>query len=298
MLNLWRTYRDCGRAMCLVFVLCLMMIWPGSVILAQQEIGSVTAVQNPVHVVHPGGKDMVLVRDRDRVLFLDSYETLAQARLKMLFQDDSLLTLGEKTTLQITENVFNPARNQRSSVMKVLSGRVRVLVGKVFSGTGSKFEVHTPTAVAASRGTYFIIWLFLKDGKAASGVVSLADRVNVSNMNKGVVGTVTIGPNQYTVVVEGKPPTAPATIDPNLLAELLDSTELEDGFEEAIPSLADLISQGITSVLSPVQLLPGRGPSVHDTGLPSEETDLPTTPPIPQQPAFPTSPVDIEISFP
>src|SRR5438876_11223448 len=41
----------------------------------------------------------------------------------------------------------------------MIQGKARALVGKLFAGLGSKFEVHTPTAVAAARGTYFVVWI-------------------------------------------------------------------------------------------------------------------------------------------
>src|SRR6266704_2223401 len=37
--------------------------------------------------------------------------------------------------------------------------KARALVGKLFAGRGSKFEIHTPTAVATARGTYFVVWI-------------------------------------------------------------------------------------------------------------------------------------------
>lgn len=293
-------------AVLLVFMIGLSCLPVRAVAETQPTIGSVTVVRNKVQVAHRGEKSPIAVKGRDPVLFLDRYETFSRARLKLLFEDDSLLTLGEKSSLEIAENVYNPKARQRKSVMKLLSGRARVLVGKIFSGTGSKFEIHTPTAVAASRGTYYIVWLFVKDGKIASGVVSLAKKVDVKNIDPAVSGAVTVGPNFYTVVVEGSPPTAPAPIDPKLLEELLDSTALDDSFAEPIPLLTDLINQGLTSIPSPGSLpgaksriFPARGreffPEADEI---SEEPGVPPVPPIPQQPAGATSPATLEINFP
>jgi outer membrane protein OmpA-like peptidoglycan-associated protein len=127
---------------------------------AQQvdSIGNITAVQPRVEVMHPGASAVAEVKMGAPVLFKDTYETMSQAKLKLLFHDDSILSLGEKTRLQITENVYNPLQGQRRTVINVVNGTVRALVGKVFGGPGSKFEIHTPTAVAAARGTYFIVW--------------------------------------------------------------------------------------------------------------------------------------------
>lgn len=168
---------------------------------------------------------------------------------------------------------------------------MRVLVGKVFTGTGSKFEIHTPTAVAAARGTYFIVWLFEQGGNPVTGVLSLADRVDVGNMDAAILGTVRLGPNQYTIVAKGKPPTAAAMMDPALLAELLSSTELPEVWLEAIPA-PTVLPGGVEEVRPP-----GIKQPEAPVRLPAEEGGVPPVPPIPQQPGG-TTPVNVEIRFP
>lgn len=273
----------------LLVVLCLVFTVPA---FAQQSIGSVTTVKKQVQVIHPRKGLAQPVKAGDDVLFQDAYETGAEARAKLLFQDDSLLTLGEKTRLQITENVYNPDESRRSTTVKVLSGRLRLLVGKVFTGAGSKFEIHTPTAVAASRGTYYIVWLFMQDGKPATGIAALEGEVEAGNINKKILGTVRLGPNQYTIVTDAAPPSAADSIDPALLADLLASTELPDELKDLIPP--DLLQP-------PGDLIPiTRGfPSRPKVPLFTDGDDgIPGLPPILQQPAGNTTPVQVEIGFP
>ncbi|MEK6684662.1 MAG: FecR family protein [Nitrospirota bacterium] len=250
-------------------------------------------VQKQVHVTHTGQDQILLVKAGDGVLFMDTYETQAESRAKLLFEDDSLLTLGEKTKLQITEHVYDPAENRRRTIMKILSGRARVLVGKVFSGAGSKFEIHTPTAVAAARGTYYIVYLFERAGHLMTGVLSLAGEVDVRNTDASIRGVVKLRPNQYTIVGRGSPPVAAALMDPGLSAELQSSTEVEEEREEAIPSdiqepSADLVADTVPEVTVEVQPAP---PATVESGVPS-------VPPIAQQPVPPTTPVHVEIQFP
>jgi hypothetical protein len=264
------------------FTFILMFIASTPYASAQQSIGAVSTVKKQVHVTHPGQDQVLLVKSGDGVIFQDTYETEAEARAKLLFQDDSLLTLGEKTRLQITENVYNPAQDQRSAVMKLLSGRVRVLVGKVFTGAGSKFEIHTPTAVAASRGTYYIVWLFMQDGKLATGIAVLEGTVEAGNIDGTISGTVQLGPNQYTIVTDTAPPTTADSIHPDLLADLLSSTELPDELKDLAPP--DLVQ-------TPDDLF-------SLTMFADIEDGLPGLPPILQQPSLGTTPVLVEIQFP
>jgi len=251
---------------------------------AQTSVGSVTTVKNRVGVTHLGQGASVSAKVGDRVLFKDTFETEAEARAKLLFEDDSLLTLGEKTRLQITENVYDPARHHRSSTVEILSGRLRVLVGRVFSGTGSKFEVHTPTAVAASRGTYYIVWIFMLDGKPATGIAVLEGAVEAQNIDSDISGTVQLGPNQYTIVTDTAPPKDAEPIDPDLLAELLLSTDLPDELKDLFPP--DLLQSS------------GPGSSNAAGDFTENEDGIPGLPPILQQPAVTTTPVQLEIGFP
>jgi hypothetical protein len=260
--------------------------------LSADSIGSVTAVRNEVRVVHSGNTAALGVNNRDPVQFLDDYETMAGARLKLLFDDDSLLTLGEKTKLQINENIYDPAQNKRSAVMSILSGRIRVLVGKIFTGAGSKFEIHTPTAVAASRGTYYIVWLFDQSGKPATGVLTLDGAVDVSNIDPAVEGTVSLGPNQFTTVSEGSPPAEPAPVNQPLLNDLVSETELPDQSMEIIP--ADLLRPEPSLISGPE---PALSVGFNPPSAP-EEAGLPSTPPILQQPASETTKVSVQIEVP
>ena len=54
----------------------------------------------------------------------------------------------------LTENVLNPDGSRATTKVTLLSGLVRSLV-KVGPGSPPNFEVHTPNAIAAARGTMF-----------------------------------------------------------------------------------------------------------------------------------------------
>ena len=84
-----------------------------------------------------------------------------------------------------------------------------------------RFEIHTPTAAAAARGTYFIVWTTNAGGQDPTGVVNIGEtgKVAVSNIDPAIGGSVELGHNQYTLVDEGKPPTPPSGTQPRHVAE-------------------------------------------------------------------------------
>jgi hypothetical protein len=87
----------------------------------------------------------------------DRLVTGKKARIKVLFSDDSLVTVGGKTELTITTHLFDAKAKQRKTVIELIKGKMRALVQKEVAGTSGAFEVHTKNAVAGVRGTEFVI---------------------------------------------------------------------------------------------------------------------------------------------
>jgi len=167
-------------------------------------VGVYTAVMGMVTVTHPGEARVLPVKLHDEVLFKDVIQTEKESRTKAFFQDDSVLTVGENSRVEITEYIYDPDAKLRRSVVKVMQGQVRALVSKVFKSNGSRFEVHTPSAVAAARGTYFTVW----HENGQSGIVNVGESGRVDFTAGGV--TVAVDPGQFSVAERGMAPSLPA----------------------------------------------------------------------------------------
>ena len=76
----------------------------------------------------------------------DTVRTAAGSRVKMKFVDDSVLTLVDNSKLVIKEFLYSKEKGGKS-IFNLLDGKMHSIVGK------TKFEVQTPTAIAAARGT-------------------------------------------------------------------------------------------------------------------------------------------------
>ena len=169
----------------------------------KEEIGLYTAVLGNAMVTHPGETRALPVKLQDGVLFKDVIQTQHDSRTKALFQDDSMLTVGENSRVEIDEYIYNPEKNVRLAIVKLMQGQVRALVSKVFKANGSKFEIHTPSAVAAARGTYFTVWV--ENGQ--SGIINIGEKGRVDFTSGGM--TVAVDPGFFSVAQEGQAPSAP-----------------------------------------------------------------------------------------
>src|SRR5213594_198891 len=170
---------------------------------SDESIGLFTAVQGAVTVTHPHLVNTLPVNLHDEVLFKDVIQTRTESRTKAFFEDDSILTVGENSRVEITEHIYNPDRNMRRMIVNLAQGRLRALVAKVFKGAGSAFEIHTPTAVVAARGTYFVVWV----ENGVTGIVNIGTSGRVDFTSEG--RTVTVQPGEYSVAAAGEPPAQP-----------------------------------------------------------------------------------------
>jgi hypothetical protein len=117
-------------------------------------VGFVAASQGVVEFQAVGGSTWEAAAvDRD-IEIGDSIRTGPGAALKIVLSDETILSVGESTDLVIDSFLVGSAATKDPSVLKLLKGRARVLVGEAFGGP-TRVEMHTPTAVIGVKGTEF-----------------------------------------------------------------------------------------------------------------------------------------------
>ena len=118
---------------------------------AAGDAGMVVRV-NGAPTVQRAGKTERLKRG-DSVSTGDVIETDANSKAKVLLNDDSVLAIGPKSRVNVSDFVLDPSgRNVR---LQVLAGRFKIAIAKFFGGR-TDYEIRTPTAVAGVRGT--VLW--------------------------------------------------------------------------------------------------------------------------------------------
>lgn len=132
-----------------IFILLLPMIWVSNSYAQEPEpIGIVTAVKGEVIVVSAGKSEVV---EKGTSVFLgDRFETKEASGVKILFDDDTLISLGAKANFDITEFVYTP--KERKSYSNIFKGKLKAIVQKFEQGD-SNVEFATPNAVAGIKGT-------------------------------------------------------------------------------------------------------------------------------------------------
>lgn len=183
---------------------------------AATEAGRVLTVKEKVYLVRDGQRNTAI--PEMALLLRDSVETDVKSRTKLFFVDDSILNLGELSRVVVEEYLYSPEKKRSKSIYKLVNGSLRVVVGR------SDLEIHTPTAVAAARGTKFILWVEGSGDAMVTGIIVLDGEVMVRNIITGSGGLTTVGKGQTCRIPKGTPPSGESPYDANTLKQFDDST--------------------------------------------------------------------------
>jgi len=155
----------------------------------------------------------------DPVQTKDFVSTGKLSRARLLLADDSLLNIGHNSRVEITE--FLLEKNKRQGIVSIKTGALHTKVEK-FLEPGSKFEVHTPTAVAGARGTE---WLTVVTENPGTTIYAISQSVSVFNP-AFPTQVVTVNAGNFTTVLAGAIPTAPVPFSAAALQSIMNQWNL------------------------------------------------------------------------
>ena len=148
---------------------------------------------------------------RQGVFQHDVIKAGADSSAKVLLDDNTLLSVTENSQVEITEYIYDPDTAKRSTILKMAQGKLKVLVAEFYAATGSRFEIHTPAAVAAARGTEYVVFTSLVNGQTVTTVAVTSGSVTVTS--GGV--SVTVPAGSFTTAAPNAPPAPPAATSSN-----------------------------------------------------------------------------------
>src|SRR5581483_8813449 len=156
-------------------------VWVACTALAWADPGcTVAALRGAVLLEHNGTRSALA--SGQAIEAGDSVTTQAGARVRLLFGDGSEVSLGERSELRITTASFDQAANTRNILLDLSRGLLRAAAAKL-KAAGSRFEIHTPIAYSAVRGTHWIVLarsnetrVYVQEGRVAVGASFATDQ--------------------------------------------------------------------------------------------------------------------------
>ena len=118
-------------------------------------IGSIQKANGTAAVIRQG--QTIPAQPGLKIRMNDTLRTGADGSIGVVFQDETLLSLGPETLLSIDEYVFAPKQGKFSIVLKMLKGTAVYLSGLISKLAPDSARFETPSASVGIRGTKFAV---------------------------------------------------------------------------------------------------------------------------------------------
>ena len=170
---------------------------------AADAVGSVSQLKGNVQLKR--GTQETVASLSSPVLLNDQFSTARASTLTISLANGGSLEIGESSILKIDQYVIGTPTSPTSTVVSMLGGFIHPVVRAAAGAT--RFEVHTPNAVAAVRGTDFIV--HFSQGQARPGFGGCGTYTDVSVFAGTVAVANSANPSATVDVAEGYATTVP-----------------------------------------------------------------------------------------
>lgn len=179
-------------------------------------IGQVTAVKGEAYLKR-GSATSVVTKGMELERH-DSIETLDLARVQILFNDETVITLGKKTRFSIEEYLFDDGK--AAADFSVPRGFFKSMTGKIGKVAPEKFKVKLRTATIGVRGTHFMGRI--DEEKEIIGCTGGAISVTAQGVSVEVLA------GEMVSIVAGMVPPAPVPLNMKKIQESSDTPEVSE----------------------------------------------------------------------
>lgn len=237
-------------------------------LLQAKEIGTVASIEGTAEIGRAG--EWLVAEVGSPVQASDLLRTGKPGHMRVVFDDDTVLTLGETSEIAVSEHVFSAEEGKAKSLIDLLGGTVNAVVSEYYGKPTAAYEVKTKTATAGVRGTEFVV--SYEPGDKITEVFVVDGRVEVTSLVEDVQNTVFLNASEVTYVRAGELPSAPSRYEEGVLRQRLDNIDFigERGFE-GIASRS-LVSVNVRSIKPSVAS--ASGASEHERRRNFDANDL------------------------
>jgi hypothetical protein len=185
--------------------------WAGPAQAAEAAIGSALAVRGAVFVDGSKGSQPLTV---NAPLHVGDTIISAAGKAKIALSDGTIISVGENSRVRLAD--YESAAGNVKARVNLISGALRLVADKV--APADRFEVETETAIAAVRGTDWVVEVTPERTSVAvvSGVVAVSGRAADAQAT-----VVLQGNGQGTDVRRGSAPTPAAVWSAQRFADTL-----------------------------------------------------------------------------
>lgn len=139
-----------------IFFLSVFLVVLPELCLAEfSSIGFIDSVQGEVKIV---SRTLTVDAVQNmKIIPGDLVKTGSSGGVGLIFDDDTVVSLGPDSEMEVKEFLFDPAENQLSFIAKMIKGTFSFITGQIARLAPQKVQLETPTATLGVRGTKFVV---------------------------------------------------------------------------------------------------------------------------------------------
>lgn len=134
--------------------LSVMLCCTNSSSLAGEHSAIISAVRGEVSAIDINGVTRKL-KVNDIVKIAENIFTGAGSKVKIIFKDNTIITLGEKSSVRLDRYIWEKKKQRGRFEITVKEGVFRIIGGTITKTTPKKFKTRTPAATIGIRGSSF-----------------------------------------------------------------------------------------------------------------------------------------------
>lgn len=137
------------------FLLTFLSILPDDCNAEFESIGFVDSVKGEVLIV--SSQVTVTAVKNMSIISGDSIKTGSSSSVGLIFEDDTVVSLGPGSEMLIKDFLFNPADRELSFVARMIKGTFSFITGQIAKLAPQNVHLETPGATLGVRGTKFVV---------------------------------------------------------------------------------------------------------------------------------------------
>jgi len=140
-----------------VFSFCMILILLNATIsLAEMQFaGIIKSVKGNAVILRHGQSHEAM--NGMKIYMKDVIKTDKTCSIGLIFNDDTLVSMGHNSEIVIDEYYFMPLEGRLSSVLKIIHGTIAYLSGQISKLSPESVRLETPVATIGVRGTQILI---------------------------------------------------------------------------------------------------------------------------------------------
>ena len=118
-------------------------------------IGSIKTCEGEVLLIR--GEEKIPAKLGTRLLAQDVLRTGKESSVGVVLRDDTTLSLGSESDLEMSQFEFKPSKGVFSMVLNMVKGTLVYVSGRIGKLAPESVQVETPVGVVAVRGTKMLV---------------------------------------------------------------------------------------------------------------------------------------------